>query len=333
MRAGWYEKQGPAGEVIRVGEMDAPEPGAGEVRVRLAVSGVNPSDAKNRLGARGPMKFPRVVPHSDGAGEIDRVGPGVDPARVGERVWVFNGQWDRPFGTAAEFIALPAGQTVRLPEGVSDAEGACVGIPGMTAHRCVFADGPVQGKTVLVTGGAGAVGHCAVQLAKWGGATVIATVSSDEKADRARGAGGAGGGGADHVVNYRTENVAERVREVTGGEGVDRIVEVDFGGNLKASLGALKNNGAIATYASMGEMEPKLPFYPFMFLNTLVRQVFLYTMPEGAKRQACEDLVRVMEAGKLSFPIAAEFPLADLAAAHETVEGGQAVGNVVVGMG
>ncbi|MDP7386367.1 MAG: NADPH:quinone reductase, partial [Nitrospinota bacterium] len=236
MRAGWYEKQGPAGEVIQVGEMAAPEPGAGEVRVRLAVSGVNPSDAKNRLGARGPMKFPRVVPHSDGAGEIDRVGPGVDPARAGERVWVFNGQWDRPFGTAAEFIALPAGQAVRLPEGVTDAEGACVGIPGMTAHRCVFADGPVQGKTVLVTGGAGAVGHCAVQLAKWGGASVIATVSSDEKAERARGAGGAVGGGADHVVNYRTENVAERVRELTGGEGVDRIVEVDFGGNLEASL-------------------------------------------------------------------------------------------------
>ncbi|MEE8110936.1 MAG: NADPH:quinone reductase [bacterium] len=324
MRAGWYEKQGPADEVIQIGEVETPEAGPGEVRVRMHASGVNPSDIKNRSGFRGPMKFPRIVPHSDGAGVIDQAGDGVDASRVGERVWVYNGQWDRPFGTCAEYIALPAEQTVRLHPDIGFDEGACLGIPGMTAHRAVFADGPVEGKTVLVTGGAGAVGHYGVQLAKWGGATVITTVSSDEKAAPAREAG------ADHVVNYRTEDVAERVRALTGGEGVDRIVDVDFGGNLSASLKVLKNNGIIATYASMGEMEPAFPFYPFMFLNTTIRQMFLYTMPDEAKRQACEDIVRAVEDGSLTYPIAARFPLDRLAAAHEAVESESHIGNIVV---
>ena len=324
MRAVWYERQGPAGEVLQTGEIETPEPARGEVRVRLYASGVNPSDSKNRLGFRGPMKFPRVVPHSDGAGEIDRVGPEVDPSRAGQRVWVFNGQWKRPMGTAAEYIVLPAEQAVPLPSGMDFAQGACVGIPGMTAHRCLFADGPVHGKTLLVTGGAGAVGHCAIQLGKWGGANVLTTVSSKGKADSARAAG------ADETVNYKTEDVAARVRDLTGGAGVDRIIEVDFGGNLGASLKILKNNGSIATYASMGDMEPKLPFYPFMFLNTLVRQVFVYTMPNEAKRQACDDLVRAMEEGRLTFPVAARYGLDGSAGAHELIEEEKAMGNVIL---
>ncbi|MEE9256368.1 MAG: alcohol dehydrogenase catalytic domain-containing protein, partial [bacterium] len=171
MKAAWYEKHGPAREVLQVGDLDTPEAGEGEVRVRLSSSGVNPSDSKGRLGSR-PVKWPRIVPHSDGAGVIDQVGPGVDASRMGERVWIYNGQWERPLGTAAEYIAVPAETAVRLPDSVDFAEGACLGIPAMTAHRCLFADGLVSGMTVLVTGGAGAVGNYGIQLAKWAGASV-----------------------------------------------------------------------------------------------------------------------------------------------------------------
>lgn len=324
MQAGWYEKYGPAKEVIQVGELDTPETGPGEVRVRLHASGVNPSDVKSRLGSRGPMAYPRVVPHSDGAGVIDHVGPGVDPGRIGERVWVYNGQWKRPLGTAAEYITLPASQAVHLPDRLSFAEGACLGIPAMTAHRCLFAHGPVKGQTVLVTGGAGAVGYCAVELGKWGGATVITTVSSLEKAERVR------QGGADEVINYRTEDVAARIEEITHGAGIDRIVEVDFGGNLAVTRAVLKNNGSIAAYASMGEREPVLPYYPLMFLNAKIQLVFVYIMPDEAKQAAGEDIVRAVEAGQLTPPIAARFPLDRLAEAHEMVEQGRQIGNVVV---
>ena len=181
MRAAWYEKNGGAAEVLRLGEMPDPEPGPGEVRVRVAASGLNPTDVKARAGSR-PMGFPRIIPHQDGAGVIDRVGPGVPASRLGERVWVYIVQWQRPFGTAAEYVCVPAPRAITLPANLTFAEGACLGIPGVTAHRCLFADGPIEGQTVLVTGGAGAVGHYAVQLAKWSGARVITTVSSGEKA-------------------------------------------------------------------------------------------------------------------------------------------------------
>ena len=223
---------------------------------------------------------------------IDQVGDGVPPARLGERVWVYNAQWKRPFGTAAEYIAIPASQAIRLPDRTTFVEGACLGIPAMTAHRCVFADGAVGGRTVLVTGGAGAVGHSAVQLARWGGATVIATVSSEAKAVHARAAG------AQHVVNYTTEDVADRVQQFTGGRGVDRIVEVSFGANLVASQAVLKPHGVIAAYASMSLPEPVLPFYRLMGMNVTVR-----------------------------------LPLARLAQAHEIVEEGRQIGNVVVEVG
>ena len=325
MRAGWYERNGAAADVIRVGELPAPAPGPGEVLVHVAASGVNPSDVKRRAGARGQgMAFPRIIPHSDGAGVIEAVGAGVARSRIGERVWLYNAQWKRPFGTAAEYIGLPAAQAVRLPEHATFEEGACLGIPAMTAHRCLFADGPVNGQVILVTGGAGAVGHAAVQLAAWGGATVIATVSSEAKAEAARAAG------AQWVVNYRTENVVDRVREFTGGGGVDRIVEVDFGGNLPVSQAVLKPNGTIAAYASMGNPEPAVAFYPPMLQNVNIRLVFVYEMPPPAMAQACADITSCLEARKARPLVAARLPLAVLAGAHEMVEGGRQIGNVVV---
>lgn len=322
MRAAWYERNGPAAEVLTLGEMPDPEPGPGEVRVRLHASGVNPSDVKSRAGVTRKIAFPRVIPNSDGAGVIDRVGPGVDAARAGGRVWVYNGQWERPFGTSAELICLHAALAVPLPEGLSFEQGACLGIPVMTAHRCLFADGPVAGKTVLVTGGAGVVGHYAIQLAKWAGAEVVATVSSGTKAEHARAAG------ADHVLNYRTEDVVERVRALTG--GVDRIVEVDLGVNLPVSIQILKSSGTIAAYASVGKPMPELPYQAMMRNNLTVRVVLVYTMPDQAKADAATDIARWVREGKPVFAVAARFPLAGIVEAHRTVERAEKIGHVVL---
>ena len=323
MRAVWYEKHGPAKEVLQVGKIETPEPGSGEILVRIFASGINPSDTKARLGGR-PVKWPLIVPHSDGAGVVEQVGAGVDPDWVNQRVWVYNGQWERSLGTAAEYIALPADQVVPLPGSVSFIEGACLGIPAMTAHRCLFADGPVSDQIVLVTGGAGAVGHYAIQLAKWGGATVITTVSSDQKAERTVEAG------VDYVFNYREEDVAARIAEVTDNNGVDRIVDVEFGGNLPVSQKVINDNGSISTYASMGEREPKFPFYSLMRTNINIRLVFVYTMLQTAKAQACKDIVEAIEDQKLIHSIGPSFSLEDTAAAHELIESRDYIGNVVL---
>lgn len=326
MRAAWYEWFGPAGEVLRVGELPDPEPGPGEVLVRLHASGVNPSDVKLRAGARpgATMEHPRVVPHSDGAGVIEAVGEGVDPARAGERVWVWNGQWRRALGTAAERIALPAEQAVPLPEGTSFAEGACLGIPAMTAWAALFHDGPVEGGTVLVTGGAGTVGRYAVQMARLGGARVITTVSGPAKAAHA--------GAADHVINYREEDVAERVLAITGGRGVDRVVEVEFGGNLDATARVIAEGGTIAAYASGAVKEPVLPFYPLMFRNVRLHMLLVYLLDPAVRRSGEAELVRWLEEGRLSHAVAETFPLAETAAAHRAVEAGDRLGTVVVEM-
>jgi NADPH:quinone reductase len=323
MRAAWYEKNGAAAEVLNLGQMPDPEPGPGEVRVRVVVSGINPTDVKARAGSR-PMGFPRVIPHQDGAGVIDVVGHGVPASRIGERVWVYIVQWRRPFGTAAEYVTVPAQLAVTLPDSATFGEGACLGIPGVTAHRCVFADGSVEGLTVLVTGGAGAVGHYAVQLAKWGGARVIATVSSAEKAAHALAAG------ADHVVNYKTGDPAALILELTDGAGVDRIVDVDFGGNLATTLQVLKVNGAIAAYASTGDPEPRMPFAALMAKNATLRPVLIYTMPEAAKRQAAADIVRLVEAERLLHQIGARFPFDRIVEAHQAQESGKVTGNIVL---
>lgn len=324
MKAAFYDRNGPADDVLQVGEMPKPIPAAGEVLVRVHASGVNPSDVKSRAGLRAKMAYPRVVPQSDGAGVIEAVGAGIDPARVGERVWIWNGQWQRPLGTAAEYIALPGLQASHLPDNTPFEAGACLGIPAMTAHRCVFADGPVAGQKILVTGGAGAVGHYAVQLARWGGAQVIATASGPEKAAHAKAAG------ADRVVNYRFEDVAAAVKDFTQGQGVDRIVEVEFGGNLQTSLACLKTNGVIATYASSAVMEPKLPFYPMMFQGVTLRMVLVYILPEAARRQSIQDINHALAQGALVHAVAETYPLAKIAEAHKAVESGGMIGNVVV---
>ena len=320
MRAAWYEKNGPAAEVMRVGELPDPEAAAGEVRVRLDASAVNPSDVKARAGSR-PVRWPKLIPNSDGAGVIDQVGAGVK-RRVGERVWVYNGQWDRAFGTSAQYIVLPAPLAVPLPDHVSFEQGACLGIPAMTAHRALFADGLIAGKTVLVTGGAGVVGHYAIQLAKWAGARVVTTVSTDAKAAHARSAG------ADIVINYRSEDVVARIRSEAG--GVDRIVDVDFGKNLPLSTQVLNDSGVIACYASTSIPRPSYPYPELLWRNPVVRQVFVYTMPDAAKVQAHADIARWLEQAKAVFAIAQRFPLDDVVRAHQCVEGGKKIGQVIL---
>jgi len=323
MQAVWYESNGEAADVLQQGEVPTPDPAEGEVRVRLAASGINPVDIKRRRGARGQMTETRIIPHFDGAGVIEALGPGVPEGRLGQRVWVYEAQWQRPSGTAAELVTVPAERAVRLPEGTSFAEGACLGIPALTAHRCVFADGPVEGKRVLVTGGAGAVGAYAIQLAKLGGAIVLTTVSSDEKAEIAADAG------ADYVFNYKAEDVVQRIADLPQGGGVDRIVEVEFGGNLPASQKMLKTNGVIAAYASDAALEPKVPFYALAYKSVTVRFVLVFEMPEAAKQEAVADIGRWLEAGELRHYIATRFPLRETVAAHEAMERG-AIGNVLL---
>lgn len=324
MRAVYYERPGPAAEVLELAEIERPQPGPGEVLVAVVASGVHPSDVKNRAGGRGPMPFERVSPHSDGAGRIVAVGAGVDASREGQRVWIYNAAWQRPNGTAAEFVALPEALAVPLPDAASYADGACLGIPARTAHACLFADGPVAGQDILVTGGAGTVGAYAIQMARLAGARVVATVSGPEKAAHARAMG------ADAVVNYRDADAAQAVLDATGGRGVDRVVEVEFGGNLALTRAVLKDGGVVAAYGSMAVPEPALPFYPMMFANQTLRMILVYKLGAAAQQQAATDINRWLEAGALQHPVAASFPLAETAAAHEYVESGRRIGVVLV---
>jgi NADPH:quinone reductase len=323
MRAAWYEKVGAAREVLQVGELPDPEPGREEVRVRVQASGVNPSDWKTRSGLR-PMTFPRVIPHSDGAGVIDRVGVGVPESRLGERVWTWNAQWKRPFGTAAEFVVLPAEQAVPLPDGPSFDEGACLGIPALTAHRAVTIDGSVEGRTVLVSGGAGAVGNYAIQFAKLlGAAKVIATVSSSQKADRARAAG------ATDVINYRADDVAERVLEITAGRGADRVVEVDIAGNSELLPKIVAQDALCVAYGS-NTPDVTFQFGPMIMRGVSVRFFIVYELSREAREQGVADLTRWMEAGQIKHEIAMRFRLDDIVQAHETLEQGKVIGKVIV---
>src|SRR5580698_1635533 len=304
MRAVWYDRQGPANEVLTFGELPTPEPGNYEVRVKLEAAGVNPSDTYRRRGPVPAMEYPRVITCSDGAGVVDLVGPMVPQSWVGKRVWLYNGQRNgRWMGTAAEYIALNVDLVTELPAHVSFAEGATLGVPCMTAHRCVFVAGPVQGRALLITGGAGAVGHYAVQLAKWAGATVIATASSPEKAERAR------QGGADYVIDYRREDVVARVMEITGGAGVDHVVDVDFGGNMAATLGAVRANGSIAVYASNGDRTPAVPIRELMQKNVALHAMSLPGSPHAARQRAQSDIARFVAVPGRVLSVAARFPL------------------------
>jgi NADPH2:quinone reductase len=326
MRAVWYDRQGPAREVLQYGELPTPSPGRAEALVRVHASGVNPSDAGMRRGGAGSsMAYPRIVPHSDGAGVVEAVGPGAPKSLIGKRVWFYNGQRNgRAFGSGAEYIELDVDLISPLPDEVSFAEGATLGIPAMTAHVALFRPGPVQGQVVLVTGGAGAVGHYAVQLAHWAGATVIATVSSQEKAERAR------AGGADYTIDYRTEDVAARIREITGGEGVHHVVDVDFGGNIAATLPSIRQDGSLAFYASRGGARPEVTAGELTRKNLSITGVLLPNSPHEARRRAQKDISRWIATGRRMLSVASTHPLEDVASAHEAVERGDKVGTVVV---
>ena len=327
MQAAFYERTGAARDVLQLAELPDPEPGPGEVRVRLRWSGVNPSDVKSRAGLRSSvLPFPRIVPHSDGMGVVDAVGAGVAPVRVGQRVWVWNAAWGRPFGTAAQFVVLPQAQAVALPASVGDEAGACLGIPALTALHAVLTRGGVRGQRVLVAGGAGAVGHYAVQFARLLGARqVLATVSSAQKAEIARAAG------ADLAFDYRGADIVSQVREATAGQGVDRIVEVDIAANAALDLQLVRRGGDCVVYGS-GAGEFKLPFFPLIVNNVALQFFIVYNLDDAEREQALQVLTRLLEQGRLQHLIAERLPLAQVALAHELVEQGRTVGKVMLAL-
>jgi NADPH2:quinone reductase len=325
MRAAWFEKFGTAADVLKVGEFETPVAGPGEVLIRLHTSGVNPSDVKKRAGS-----FPNllddgpVIPNSDGAGVIEAVGDGVPAGRVGERVWVYQAQFERRFGTAAEFVAIASERAPSLPDNTDFDVGACLGIPAMTAHRCVFADGSVDGQTVLITGGAGRVGHYAVQWASQAGATVIATASNKDDADACMSAG------ASNIVDHRDQNCAQAILDATAGEPVDRIIEVEFGANLQTSIEVIRTGGVIATYSSMQDAQPKLPFFQMMYKDMTIRFVIVYAMPETAKQFAIADIERALSNNLLQHRIAKTLPLDEIVQSNEMIEQGRIRGTVIL---
>ena len=325
MKAISFAEFGPANQVLKVSEWPTPEPGPGEVLVKLHTTGVNPSDVKKRAGG-----FPNllddgpVIPHSDGAGVIEGVGSGVPTARVGERVFVYQAQYARLHGTAAEYVAIDALRAPTLPDDATFDVGACVGIPMLTAHRCVFADGDVADQWVLITGGAGRVGHYAIQLAQRAGARVIATASNEADALACREAG------AEHVVNHREAGWGRQVLEHSGGFQMDRAIDVEFGANLPELLDCLRTGATIATYSSTVVPEPSLPFRTMMFMDLTVRMVIVYAMPETAKARAVADIQALLAEGGLRHRIAQTLPFAEMARAHEIIEDGSVRGCVVV---
>jgi NADPH2:quinone reductase len=325
MKAAWFEKFGPANDVIKVGDFATPTPGRGEVLVRMKTSGTNPSDTKKREGA-----FPNlldngaVIPNSDGAGIIEAVGVGVPRSRVGERVWVYQAQFGRLHGTAAEYLAIDSCRAVTLPDNVGFEVGACLGIPVMVSHRCVFADGPVKGQVLLITGGAGRVGFYAIQWAKMGGATVITTAENDEARKDSLAAG------ADYMVNHEEPDWHEQVIKITGGKKVDRVIDVEFGANLPKVLEMIKVGGVIASYSSMVVPEPAIPFKRMMFMDLTIRMVIVYAMPEEAKEAAISDITTALEKGQLQHRIAARYPLDQFAESNNKIEKGGFFGCVVV---
>jgi NADPH2:quinone reductase len=324
MKAVWYDRQGPAREVFNYGEMPTPNAGQGEVRIKLEASGVNPSDTYRRGGSADPMEYPRVIANSDGAGVVDQVGPGAKRFKEGDRVWLYNGQRNgRAFGTAAEYIALDENLVTPLPANVSFAEGATLGVPGMTAWVCLFHAGPVKDQTVLVTGGAGAVGHYGVQLAKWGGARVITTVSSPQKAEIARAAG------ADLVIDYKKDDVVKRIREFAP-QGVDRIVEVDFGGNIETTEKILARFSTVAIYATKGNPKPQVTVRVLTSKNVTVYGMQLPLTPMPLQRKAQAGMAEWLAAGRRIHLVAAQFPLKETVEAHLAVEAGTKLGTVIV---
>jgi NADPH:quinone reductase len=322
MQAAFYERNGGAREVLQVGEVETPRAAPGEVRIKLATSGVNPSDVKARQGATRKIAWPRLIPHSDGAGVIDQVGNDVPQSRIGERVWLWNGQWKRAFGTAAQYIALPAAQAVKLPDKVSFEAGACLGIPAMTAYHAVSLAAAAEGTTLLVSGGAGSVSQYVIQFAKLAGATVLTTISSEQKAKVALEAG------TDHAIDYKRENVGARVMELTDNRGVDAVIELDLAANARLIPSVLRPKGSVIIYGTSGEAT--LPAF-FCLTQSIRLQFFLvYELDAAERERAVAAISRGLVEGKLINRVAQPtYPLAEIAAAHEAVERGT-IGNVIV---
>jgi NADPH2:quinone reductase len=321
MRAAYYEKNGAARDVLTVAEVDTPKPGPGEVRVKLKTSGVNPSDVKAREGRTRKLSYPRVIPHSDGAGDVDMVGAGVPASRNGERVWIWNGQWKRPFGTCAEYIVLPAALASPLRPSASYESGACLGIPAMTAYHAVAVAQVGKGSKVLITGGAGSVGHYAIQFAKARGATVLTTVSSEAKAALARQAG------ADHTIDYKREDVGERTAALTG--KVDAVIEMDLAANAKLYPAVLRPRGHVVVYGT-GSAEATIPAQPLLINAMKIEFIYVYELTADERAAAVTVINRMLENKTLINNVALTLPLSDIVAAHEAVEGGKIMGNVVV---
>lgn len=327
MKAAWYEEFGAAADVLSLGEQVVPAIEPGQVLIRLETSGINPSDVKKRAGA-----FPNlldnglVIPHSDGAGVIEAVGPGVPESRIGERVWVYQAQYGRRLGTAARYVSIDSVRAAALPENTSFEVGACLGIPAMTAHRCVFADGAVEGQTILVTGGAGRVGHYAVQWARQAGAKVIATACGAHDQQSCLEAG------ADATVCHRDAEWAAAVLDANDGKAVDRVIDVEFGANLPEVLKVAKPGATIATYSSTQVTEPKIPFLQMLFKDLTIRFVIVYAMPEEAKQQAIADINAKLTAGELFHRVAHVLPFPEIARAHELIETGGFRGCVVLSL-
>lgn len=325
MKAAWYSTSGEARQVLVVGEIETPVPGTGEVLVKLATSGVNPSDVKSR---RRPLLFDKIIPHSDGAGVIDAVGAGVSDSRIGERVWIWNGQWQRPFGTAAEYIVVPEMQAVRLPDSTDFAAGACFGIPLLTALQAVRLLGDVADRSILVTGAASAVGHYVTQIAASRGAKVIGTASSPDKLAHAKKAG------CIATIDYKAEPVAERIKALTDGRGVDAIVDMDLSttaGYLRE--GAVAAHGRVVCYGSNVPQDAAIPFRELLFKSIDLQFFLVYDLLPEDRRTILNEVTALLNEGWLQHTIAARYPLADIAAAHEAVEAGKTIGNVIIDLG
>ena len=332
MRAWWFETPGPAKEVLHFGELVTPEPGPGEVRVKVAYSAINPTDCKRR-NATGPSagrdieRFDKIIPHNDGSGIIDSVGEGVDASRVGERVWLFGPQadsLDKAYGTCAEYCVLASRKAITLPAHTTLAEGACLGVPAVTAHVSLFPDGPVTGETVYVSGASGRVGKYVVQLAKLSGATVIGSVGSEDKARDVKALG------CDHVLNYKTNDLPTEIKKLTHDIGVDRIIEVDYGSNIDLHRDLICCNGTVSTYGSPGTHEAVFKFYPNKFMNTIYRMVTVFRMPTKALDLAFKEITAHLEAGKLSHHIGVTYAFEDVPQAHIDLETTPSYGVVLV---
>lgn len=323
MRAAYYEGNGPAATVLRLGEVATPEPGTGEVRIKLATSGVNPSDVKSREGRTRKIAFARVIPHSDGAGIIDKVGAGIAPARIGQRVWTWNAQWKRAFGTAADYVVLPADLAVPLPDHVGFAEGACLGIPAMTAYHAIAAADVNSASTVLISGGAGGVGHYAIQFARARGAVVITTVSSDAKAKLAQAAG------ADHVIDYKREDVGAAVMDLTDNGGVDAVIEMDLAANAKLYPGLLHPRSQVVVYGT-GAPGAGVPAQFLLVNANTIKWIFVYELTAAERAAAVGAITDLMQAKRLIHNVALTVPLGEIVRAHQAVEQGKTPGNVVV---